>query len=412
MTSGARHSSISVRLFLHDYFRRDNNVLSFEAQECHCRTTRPTWMRGYYRNARADRPAANRAIDAVESANAGLLAQFRDWRGRLSNAEFTVSRERVYLRDPQRLEADPAHHHAPDDIHRAAPALPLAADTERRLAACDSAGPLVDRSARASVPAPLLRRASRHARDRRSRKRSFPSGSSIDCLVVRDFYHRYTVDEHTLLTLQAHRRPAPPRKTGLRRRVSPNSRPKSTVPTCSASRCCCTTSAKARAITSPRSVAIAASCARPFWRAGRRQGHRRVPHPPSSGPLRHDDLARSQRSRHGAPDGRTGRNRRASEALTLLTYADISSVNPTAMTPWRLEQLWRAYAVTSAELTRELETERIHRRSPSTPALGISRRLPDALSAHPFRSRNRSPHGAGPQRHDRRSREIAAEPGR
>src|SRR5260370_15264348 len=46
--------------------------------------------------------------------------------------------------------------------------------------------------------------------------------------------------------------------------------------------------------------------------------------------------------------------------LALMTYADISSVNPTAMTPWRLEQLWRVYAVTSAELTRELETERIH----------------------------------------------------
>jgi [protein-PII] uridylyltransferase len=29
------------------------------------------------------------------------------------------------------------------------------------------------------------------------------------------------------------------------------------------------------------------------------------------------------------------------------------------MTPWRLAQLWRAYAVGSAELTRELETERI-----------------------------------------------------
>ena len=29
--------------------------------------------------------------------------------------------------------------------------------------------------------------------------------------------------------------------------------------------------------------------------------------------------------------------------LTMLTYADISAVNPQAMTPWRLEQLWRVY---------------------------------------------------------------------
>jgi [protein-PII] uridylyltransferase len=46
--------------------------------------------------------------------------------------------------------------------------------------------------------------------------------------------------------------------------------------------------------------------------------------------------------------------------LTLLTYADISAVNPTAMTPWRLEQLWRAYLAGYDELTKELETERIH----------------------------------------------------
>ena len=49
--------------------------------------------------------------------------------------------------------------------------------------------------------------------------------------------------------------------------------------------------------------------------------------------------------------------------LTLLTYADISAVNPDAMTPWRLEQLWRTYLVGHRELTRELDTERIHARA-------------------------------------------------
>jgi [protein-PII] uridylyltransferase len=46
--------------------------------------------------------------------------------------------------------------------------------------------------------------------------------------------------------------------------------------------------------------------------------------------------------------------------LTMVTYADISAVNPQAMTPWRLEQLWRAYLLAHEELTRELETDRIH----------------------------------------------------
>jgi [protein-PII] uridylyltransferase len=46
--------------------------------------------------------------------------------------------------------------------------------------------------------------------------------------------------------------------------------------------------------------------------------------------------------------------------LTMLTYADISAVNPQAMSPWRLEQLWQTYAVAHAEFTRELATEKIH----------------------------------------------------
>ena len=47
------------------------------------------------------------------------------------------------------------------------------------------------------------------------------------------------------------------------------------------------------------------------------------------------------------------------KALTLLTYADISAVNPSVMTPWRAEQLWQLYLMVYNELTRELETERI-----------------------------------------------------
>jgi [protein-PII] uridylyltransferase len=46
--------------------------------------------------------------------------------------------------------------------------------------------------------------------------------------------------------------------------------------------------------------------------------------------------------------------------LALMTYADISGVNPTAMTPWRLEQLWRVYSIGLRELTRSLDTDRIH----------------------------------------------------
>ena len=76
--------------------------------------------------------------------------------------------------------------------------------------------------------------------------------------------------------------------------------------------------------------------------------------------------------------------------LTVMTYADISAVNPGAMTPWRLEQLWRVYRVTQQELMRELETERIQEVPDGTAGAGrIYQGFPGALSAHAFARGNR-----------------------
>ncbi|HEV2447544.1 MAG TPA: hypothetical protein VGS58_16550, partial [Candidatus Sulfopaludibacter sp.] len=56
------------------------------------------------------------------------------------------------------------------------------------------------------------------------------------------------------------------------------------------------------------------------------------------------------------------------KVLILLTYADISAVNPAAMTPWRAEQLWQLYLMVYNELTRELEDERIEAPPSGPPA--------------------------------------------
>ncbi|MBV8865886.1 MAG: ACT domain-containing protein, partial [Acidobacteriaceae bacterium] len=48
------------------------------------------------------------------------------------------------------------------------------------------------------------------------------------------------------------------------------------------------------------------------------------------------------------------------------TYADVSAVNPTAMTPWRIEQLWRVYVIAAEQLTRELVSKRIHQSDDTT----------------------------------------------
>ena len=51
-----------------------------------------------------------------------------------------------------------------------------------------------------------------------------------------------------------------------------------------------------------------------------------------------------------------------------MSYGDLAAVNSDAMTPWRVERLWRAYEVTQHELTRELETERIQDVPENVPA--------------------------------------------
>ena len=46
--------------------------------------------------------------------------------------------------------------------------------------------------------------------------------------------------------------------------------------------------------------------------------------------------------------------------LTLLTLADIKSVNPEALTPWKAENLWRLYAGTANYFDRSVDEDRFH----------------------------------------------------
>jgi [protein-PII] uridylyltransferase len=96
--------------FLHSAGGRDNNVLSFEAQDAIAEQWR-------LRHGRLDarifpprpRHLSRRHAPAGRSPRRKQrpLRQFRDWRSRLGNADFSVHRERVHVRAPQSLDADP-----------------------------------------------------------------------------------------------------------------------------------------------------------------------------------------------------------------------------------------------------------------------------------------------------------------
>ena len=208
----AYHFLARLRCYLHIQSGRDNNLLTFDAQDALAEHWRlpdaAQWMREYYRHARAIYRAAIRALEAGEGQTSSLFAQFRDFRSRVSNAEFSVHRERVHFRAPQRLDVEPelalrlfefvARH-----------GVRLSSEAEQRIAARlpllrdyfippQHLWPALSQL----LALPHAPAAVRAMHETGVLTAIFPELAEIECLVIRDFFHRYTVDEHTLVTLQ------------------------------------------------------------------------------------------------------------------------------------------------------------------------------------------------------------------
>jgi [protein-PII] uridylyltransferase len=334
----------AIRLRLHEAAGRDQNILSFDAQEM--LSEHPAaLMRDYYRHARDVDQAARLLMEACVERPGTLLGRFHDWRSRLSTADYTVVRDRVLLRGhkpPSGLSLFEfvARHNlqlAPDTILRLEGFVPETnwQDWKRLLRL-----PHASAGLRAMQQAGVLAAA-------------LPEWRNIECLVVRDFYHRYTVDEHTLVAI------------GLLESV-PDARFAELF----------------ASVEDPALVRFALLLHDIGKGSGRDHTEasleiagavlERLQAPPADREtveflIRHHLDISSVISSRDLYDGATARElaQRAGtverlKMLTMLTYADIGAVNPQAMSPWRLEQLWLAYISTFEEFTRELATERIH----------------------------------------------------
>ena len=361
----------SLRCYLHYQAGRDQNVLDFDAQEAIVKQpffsfSEPAdFMREYFRNARVIYNEARRTLDLSEKSESSLVTQFRDWRSRLSNADFTVSNERVLLRNPARLESDPAI------VMRlfefvARHGIPLSAETERRLEEnrdafaryCERPQPLWP-SLRSILSLPRAAMALRAMHNTGLVQAMFPEWKNIVCLVVPDYYHRYTVDEHTLITIEKIGELNDSKEPELRR--------------------------FAEILSEIQNIALL-RFALLFHDSGKgaktgdhaersaelaRQAMQRIQMPPDdrrsvefliehhlvlSAVMNSRDLFDPSTARMLAD--RIGTLERL-KLLTVMTYGDISAVNPAAMTPWRLDRLWQVYRVAHQELVRELETDRI-----------------------------------------------------
>ena len=186
-------------------------------------------MREYFRNARVVYSEARRALDWNEKSESSLAAQFRDWRSRLSNTEFTVSNDRVLSAIARAVDQRSRRHLALARIRRAprhavgrgnrAPSGTRARQLSPRY--CASPAQPLWPALRNILSLPHADTALRAMHDTGLLQAMFPEWNTISCLVVPDFYHRYTVDEHTLVAIEKLAGLAPAPKRTRRGGVSP-----------------------------------------------------------------------------------------------------------------------------------------------------------------------------------------------
>ena len=367
----------SARVFLHYRSGRDDNRLTWGLQdEAAARgighsfgkpLTAEEWMRSYFRHARAVYALAARRLEEASTARPSLYTAIRDWRSRLANADFYVLRGRVLPRQPAALE-DPAVLLGLFEF-MARHGLVPGADVEN---AVERSAPRLSDAARASStpfdPWPQFRRIlvlPHAAAALRSMHRLgvldalFPEFHAIDALVIRDLYHRYTVDEHTLLTIEnLHALPGAASDTERRfaEILSELEQPELLY-------LALLFHDVGKGHSGGDHVRASLDAVEGvFARLHLEEEEREIVrflirgHLDMSATLTGRDIFDPETVRTFAEF--TGSAERL-KLLCLLTYADIKSVNPEALTPWKAEMLWRLYAAAANDLTRSVDDRRV-----------------------------------------------------
>jgi [protein-PII] uridylyltransferase len=381
----ALESLMSIRCFLHFRHNRDDNTLTWGAQDAAAThrigvansriaaepsndggnepLTASDWMRLYFGHARAVHHVCIQLLEEIPAARLSLHHQFQQLRSRLSNAEFSVEDGMLSLRHPAALND-------PEFILRAfrflaRHGLSLSSNTELQIErALPSFAVTPPKGAELWHPLQEILTAP-HASDALRSMHSlglltllFPEFAGIDALVVRDYSHRFTVDEHTFVAID--------NLHALRQSQSKWDQRYAEL---------------LEELEQPDLLYLALL----FHDVGK--GAKSGDHVRASVDIAESALTRLDLD---APDRETvlfliGRHLEMSAALRrdifeletvrafaekvetperlkmlcLLTYADIKAVNPEALTPWKAENIWQLYIATANYLNRSLD-QRLH----------------------------------------------------
>jgi len=364
---------MSVRCFLHFRHGRDDNMLSWEAQEEAAKRgigvyethelTAADWMRIYFSHARSLHRTATQLLEEIPAAWSSLSRHFHNLRTRVSDADFSVVDGLVFLRQSSALQDSEVllrlfHFVAHHDVR-------LSTTTEYKieqllpsLASTPPRGAELWLYLGEILAQPHAANALRAMHSLRLLTLLLPELKTIDALVVRDFYHRFTVDEHSFLAIESlHRLLQSPTEWEkqyaeiLEELEQPELLYLALL-----------LHDTGKGVPSDNhvegSLAIAEQC---LERLDLESSERETVlflianHLEMSAALRRDIF---DSATIAAFAERVGTPERL-KMLCLFTYADIKAVNPDALTPWKAENVWQLYISAANQLNRNVD-QRLH----------------------------------------------------
>jgi [protein-PII] uridylyltransferase len=364
---------MAARCFLHFRHGRDDNALSWEAQdEAAARKigapdaaelSAADWMRIYFGHARAVERTVTQLLEEIPEAWSALYRQVQSWRSRRTTADFSVVDGLIFLQQPAALQ-DPeillrlfhfmAHH-----------GLKLSAPTEYRieqalpaLAATPPRGAELWLYLQETLLQPHAADALRAMHSLRLLTLLLPELKLIDSLVVRDYYHRFTVDEHSFLAIESLHRLKQAQSEWDKRYAGLLGELEDPELLYLALLLHDT----GKGVPSGNHVEASLGIAnRAMDRLDVDPKEREEvlfligSHLEMSATLRRDifshDTVAAFAEKMGTPE--------RLKMLCLLTYADIKAVNPEALTPWKAENVWQLYIAAENYLNRSAD-HRVH----------------------------------------------------
>ena len=364
---------MAARCFLHFRHGRDDNALSWEAQDeaaarkigayDSAELSAAEWMRIYFGHARAVQRAVIQLMEEIPESWSALRRQFQGWRSRPSHPDFSVVDGLIFLQQSSSLQ-DPemllrlfhfmAHHGlklSATTEHRIEQALPALAVTPPR-------GAELWLYLQETLLQPHAAEALRSMHSLRLLTLLLPELKPIDSLVVRDYYHRFTVDEHSILAIESLHRLNQSKSEWDKRYAELLSELEDPELLYLALLLHDTGKGVPGANHVEASLEIAGRC---LDRLDVEPEERAVvlfligSHLEMSAQLRRDifnpETVAAFAEKMGTPE--------RLKMLCLLTYADIKAVNPEALTPWKAESVWQLYIGAANYLNRSAD-HRVH----------------------------------------------------